>query len=110
MLEDQSAVAIRDPIQPLRQFHAGEAAAIALALEHAWWLLVNEQRALTFARQQGLKVVTVPEFIVYLYEAELLSARSTQMKLDAIAANTGQRVMRAARGAFRALTTERGER
>ncbi len=110
LLEDQSAVAIRDPIQPLRQFHAGEAAAIALALEHAWWLLVNEQRALTFARQQGLKVVTVPEFIVYLYEAELLSARSTQMKLDAIAANTGQRVMRAARGAFRALTTERGER
>lgn len=31
LLEDQSAVAIRDPIQPLRQFHAGEAAAIALA-------------------------------------------------------------------------------
>jgi len=47
------------------QCHAGEAAALALARDEGWWLLLNEQRALTFARQQGIKAVTVPEFIIY---------------------------------------------
>jgi hypothetical protein len=52
----------------------------------------------------------VPEFIVYLYEVQILSARSAVVKLDGIAANTGQRVMQAARDAFAALAQRRGER
>lgn len=99
LLEKQGLLALRSPAQPLSRFHAGEAAALALALEEGWWLLVNEQRALTFARQQGLKAVTVPEFIVYLYEARLLSYRCTLNKLDGMAANTSQAVMHAARQA-----------
>jgi hypothetical protein len=66
-------------------------------------LLLNEQRALTFARQRNLKAVTVPEFIVYLYQTRLLSYRSALAKLEGIAANTGQRVMQAAWQAFVAL-------
>jgi predicted nucleic acid-binding protein len=62
------------------QLHAGEAAAVALALEESWWLLVNEQRALTLARQRDLKAVIVPECIVYLYQLQLLSVRSAQAK------------------------------
>ena len=54
------------PAQRVPQLHAGEATALALARDEGWWLLVNEQRALTLARQQGVKAVTVPEFIVYL--------------------------------------------
>ena len=110
LLEAQGALAIRNPMQCIPQFHAGEAAALALARDEGWWLLINEQRALTFARQQGLKAVTVPEFIVYLYEANFLSYRSTLATLDGIAANTGQRVMQAARHAFTALAQRRGER
>ena len=41
-----------------------------------WWLLINEQRALTFARQHNIKAVTVPEFVVYLYDAHILSYNS----------------------------------
>ena len=93
-----------------RSFHTGEAAALALAHDEHWWLLLNEQRALTFARQQGIKAVTVPECIIYLYEAQLLSACSTMATLDGIAAITGQRVMQAARDAFAALAQRRGER
>lgn len=110
LLETQGALVRRNPAQPLLQLHAGEAAAVALALEESWWLLVNEQRALTLARQRGLKAVTVPEFIVYLYQAQLLSARSARAKLDGIAANTGHRVMRAAREEFETLVQNRGER
>ena len=90
--------------------HAGEATALALARDEGWWLLVNEQRALTLARQQGVKAVTVPEFIVYLYETQLLSLRSALTKLDGLAANTGQRVMQAAREAVAAVARRRGER
>jgi predicted nucleic acid-binding protein len=109
-LEAQGALASRNPTQALPQFHAGEAAALALAHEEAWWLLINEQRALTFARQRGLKAVTVPEFIVYLYQARLLSYRSALIKLDEIAPNTGRQVMQAARHTLLALAQRRGER
>jgi predicted nucleic acid-binding protein len=110
LIDGQGTLPRRNPMQPVSQFHAGEAAALALALEEGWWLLLNEQRALTFARQHGLKVVTVPEFIVYLYQTRLLSSRSARTKLDGIAANTGQRVMEAARHAFETLAHSRGER
>jgi hypothetical protein len=53
--------------------------------------------------------VTVPKFIVYLYEARLLSYRSTLHKLDGIAANTSQSVMHAARQAVQRLAHPRGE-
>jgi predicted nucleic acid-binding protein len=109
LLEAQGALALRNPTERVPQFHAGEAAAVALARDEDWWLLVNEQRALTFARQQGLKAVTVPEFIIYLYEVQILSYRSALAKLDGIAANTGQRVMQAVRDAFVALARCRGE-
>ena len=54
--------------------------------------------------------VTVPEFIVYLYQAHLLSYQSVLTKLDELAPKTGQRVMRAARQTFLGLAQRRGER
>lgn len=110
LLDAQGSLLLRNPTQPMPQFHAGEAAALALALEEGCWLLLNEQRALTFARQRGVQVVTVPEFIVHLYEVSLLSYRSAQAKLDGIAANTGLRVMQAAQHTFVTLAHRRGER
>ncbi len=109
LLENQGLLSIYNPTQSLPQFHDGEAVALALALERGWWLLINERRALAFARRQGIKAVTVPEFIIYLYEAHILSHRSAQNKLDGIATNTGHQVMQAARQAFLALAQSRGE-
>ena len=110
LLEGQNLISRRTPKQSLPQFHAGEAAALALALQEGWWLLINEQRALVFARQQGVKAVTVPEFIAYLYQANLLSYRSTLSKLDQIASNTGPQVMQAARQEVQVLAKQRGEK
>lgn len=109
LFEDQGLLTTHNPTESLPQFHAGESEALALALEERWWLLINEQRALEFARQRGIKAVTVPEFIVYLYEADILSYRSVLDKLEGIAYNTGQRVMQAARQTLIALAQSRGE-
>ncbi|MEE3257908.1 MAG: hypothetical protein VX293_01740 [Candidatus Latescibacterota bacterium] len=61
LMEEQGALELRNPTRSLPQFHAGEAAALALALEKQYWLLINEQRALVFARQQEVRAVTVME-------------------------------------------------
>jgi hypothetical protein len=110
LLEAPGALLVCNPRQRVPQFHAREAAVLALAQDEGWWLLVNEYRALRLARQQGIKAVTVPEFIVYLYEVQILSLRSAQTKLDGSAANTGQRVLQAAREALGILAQRRGER
>jgi hypothetical protein len=110
LLQAQGALLIRNPVQRVAQLHVGEAAALALARDEGWWLLINAQRALTCARQQGIKAVTAPEFVVYLYEVRLLSWRSTQGTLDGLAAHTGQRLMPAARDTVVALAQQRGER
>jgi hypothetical protein len=109
LLEDRGLLLIDNPGQNLPQFHAGEAAALAPALEKGWWLLINEQRPLTFARERRIKAVTVPEFVVYLYEAQLISYRSARQKLSQLAQNTGQRVMQAAQQAFLTLAQYRRE-
>jgi predicted nucleic acid-binding protein len=94
----------------LWQFHAGEAAALVLAQDKGWWLLIHAQRALTCARQRGLKGVTVPECIVYRYQVYLRSYPSALTTLDELAPNTGQRVMQAAQHTFLALAQRRGGR
>ena len=101
---------IQNPTQRLPQFHAGESAALALAQEAVWWLLINEQRALTYARQQGVKAVTVLKFVIYFYEAQMLSYRSALAKVEGLAPNTGPRVLQPARAALAQLAQRRGER
>ncbi len=110
LLEGQGLLSIRNPTGVHPQFHRGEAMALALAEEEGWWLLINEQRPLTLARQRGIKAVTVPELIVYLYQAQILSYHSAANKLDGIATNTAQIVMQAARQSLEALAQSRGEK
>jgi hypothetical protein len=110
LLTAHGTLTLHNPTQRVLQFHAGEAAALAVAQERGWWLLVNEQRALTYARQHGVKAVTVPEWVVYLYETQILSYRSALGKFAGLAANTGQRVMQPAREALDLVAQRRGER
>jgi len=56
-----------EPEEPLRVYGAGEASAIALALERRWILLINDSRPLQFAHSIGLRCVSVPEFCVLLF-------------------------------------------
>jgi hypothetical protein len=80
-----------------------------LAQDKGWWLLIHAQRALTCARQRGLKAVAVPECIVYRYQAYLRSYRSALTTLDELAPNTGQRMMQAVRHTLLGLAQRRGE-
>lgn len=51
----------------------GENAAIALAIERGYFLLIDEASAYHFAKSQGLKVVGTMDFAVFLYDQGRLS-------------------------------------
>jgi predicted nucleic acid-binding protein len=57
---------------PLRVFGGGEAAAIPLARQLNATLLVNDRRPVTFARNLGIRVTTVPDMIVFLRSREFI--------------------------------------
>lgn len=74
------------------------------------WRLGPVQARGAVQPKQGIRAVTVPEFVVYLYEAQVLSYRSALAKLDDRAAHTGLRVMQPVREALAQLATRREER
>lgn len=108
--EEFGALEIVTPSRPVGQFGAGEAEALALAQERGWWLLINDHRPYTFARRLGLQTTSVPSFIAYLYELEVLSLTSAERKLDLITAITSPTVIDPARQAIDCLARERGAR
>jgi hypothetical protein len=59
---------------PIPGFGAGEAAALALAARRGWPILVNEQRAAEFARNDPTipLVVTLPGLVVILTSAGII--------------------------------------
>ena len=73
---------------PLPAFGPGEAAALALAQQHRWLVLVNEWRAVEHAGNLGLVVVTIPTVIVRLHLAGVISRRAVHRKLDLISSIT----------------------
>jgi predicted nucleic acid-binding protein len=72
----------------LPDFGPGEAAALALAQEHRWLVLINEWRAAEHALNLGLVVLTIPTIIVRLHLAGVISRRAAQRKLDLISTIT----------------------
>lgn len=66
-------------------------------METSFWVLGHRVDVLSYL------------FIVYLYQAQILSYRSALAKLDSLAPNTGLRVIQAARQEFLALAQRRGD-
>jgi predicted nucleic acid-binding protein len=56
-----------EPERPLRRLGAGEAHAIALALEKNWMLLINDYNPLVFAQSIGIACMCAPDFCILLY-------------------------------------------
>jgi predicted nucleic acid-binding protein len=88
-----------DTSAPLPIFGAGEAEAIALAAQLHTVLLINEHRAVAYARSHGIAVVTVPEFVA-LCVADVISARAGRRKLDLIEPITAAPIITEARRAL----------
>jgi hypothetical protein len=110
LLEEQGLLLVEEPAAPQLRFGLGEAAALALAGERQWRLLINDWRPMLSATQREIRVVSVPSFIFLLYEREVISLAGAQRKLDLIAANTSPAVIRPIRRILRRLARRRGER
>lgn len=66
-------ITIQDPDLPVEWFQAGENAAIALALQYNYFLLMDDANPYHRAKIAGLKVIGTAEFIVLLFDHNLLS-------------------------------------
>ncbi len=98
-----------DPEQPLRRFGAGEAHAIALALEKNWVLLINDNNPLLFARSLGITCISVPAFCLLLYQCKKITYAACQGYFRRLINNTSVSLISEAEEIARQLAAERGD-
>jgi predicted nucleic acid-binding protein len=72
---------LQDPKQPLSWFQSGENAAIALAMEHDCFLLMDDANPYHRAKAIGLKIAGSGEFTILLYDHGRIS---NEMAVSAI--------------------------
>lgn len=98
---------IQDPAQPVDWFDPGENAAIALAQEQGYLLLIDDQAPYHLAKARGLQVVASADFIVLLYADGLLSYDDAQTLLAR--SGIAKHLKRAAMTALGFLARRKGE-
>ncbi len=98
----------QDPTQPVDWYHVGENAAIALAIDSNWVLLIDDQNPYHFARSRGLKVINSADFVVLLYNADRLSYSAAESTISRL--GLGKHLARTALAALGALGQRKGER
>jgi hypothetical protein len=109
-LEEQGLLPIEEPSAPQLRYGLGEAAALALAEENGWRLLINDWRPMAFGSQRGIRVVSVPSFTFLLYERDIISLTAARRKLDLVSANTSPAVLQPIRRILRRVARRRRER
>lgn len=108
--EELGALPEATPSRPTGRFGLGEAEALAVAEERAWTLLINDRCPSLFAAHAGIATLSVPTFIAYLYEVELLSLTSVGRKLDLIVSFTSPSLLGPVRQAVDRLARDRKEK
>jgi hypothetical protein len=66
-------ITIQDPTQTIDWFQEGENAAIALAIEYDYFLLMDDANPYHRAKAVGLKIVGSSELVILLYDQERIS-------------------------------------
>lgn len=75
----QGKVVLQNPKLPVDWFQRGENAAIALAIEYHYFLLIDDANPYHRARAAGLKVIGTAEFVILLYDhARLAHQEATE--------------------------------
>lgn len=98
----------QNPSQPVDWFQPGENAAIALAAEHGYWLLMDDANPYHMARSRGLQVVGTADLAVFLYDQERLSYEECARILHRLRSSRHQR--RHAMVVLEMLARAKGER
>jgi predicted nucleic acid-binding protein len=105
---EKGTITRQNPAQPVDWYHVGENAAIALAIDGRYVLLIDDQNPYHLARARDLKVVNSADMVVLLYSTGKLSygvAESTIVRLG-----LGKHLVRTALAALGALAQRKGER
>jgi predicted nucleic acid-binding protein len=107
--EEDGRLHLQEPQHALTRFGAGEAHAIALALENNWVLLINDSRPLTFARTFGVSCVSVPGFCVQLYTLGKITYPAARGYLKRLSSTTSRALISEAEQVLMQAAQLRGE-
>ncbi len=75
---------IKEPKERIKIFGKGDSSSISLALELKIGLLINDNRPYQYAKNLGIPVVSVPGFILFLYQKRVIRKNALLKKLDII--------------------------
>lgn len=81
----------QNPAKPVDWFHVGENAAIALAIEHGYWLLMDDANPYHMAKSRGLRVVGTADLAVFLYDQEQLTYEQCVQAFERLRSSKQQR-------------------
>jgi hypothetical protein len=84
-------ITLEDPQKPVNWYQAGENAAIALAIEQGFFLLIDDANPYHFAKAQGLKVVGSADLAVFLYDQGRLTFVETSAAINALRSSRKQK-------------------
>lgn len=105
---ESGVITVQDPEKPVDWFQKGENAAIALAIEHGYFLLMDDANPYHFAKSKHLKVIGTAELAVFLYDQGQLSHEESAAAVKRLGCSKKQK--RDAMIALEILARERGDR
>ncbi|MBI4770879.1 MAG: hypothetical protein HY784_10850 [Chloroflexi bacterium] len=100
-------VTVQNPTKAVDWFQRGENAAVALAQEQQYWLLIDDQHPYHRAKAHGLTVVGSADFVLYLHIQGRLSFEDAARRLRNLPA--AQRQVRRNLALLGELARARGE-
>lgn len=89
-------------------FQRGENAAIALAIENGYFLLIDDANPYHLAKSQGLKVIGTMDFTVFLYDQGRLSYPAAMSTIKTIRAS--EKLKRGAMITLEVLARTKGDK
>lgn len=101
-------IVVQNPASSIDWFQAGENAAIGLAAESGYWLLIDDANAFHRAKHFGLNVVGTADFTILLYDQATITLQQAQDALNGIRISRRQR--RQALTLLESLARRKGER
>jgi len=99
---------LAEPQKPVDWYQAGENAAIALAIEREYFLLIDDANPYHFAKSRGLPVIGTADLAVFLYDQGRLTHREASAAIQALRSSRKQK--RDALIALENLAREKGDR
>lgn len=105
---ESGIVTLQDPEEPVDWYQRGENAAIALAIERGYFLLIDDANPYHFAKSKGLKVVGTADLTVFVYDQGRLSYDEAVVMVKRLRCSEKQK--RDAMVALEILARERGDR